>query len=478
MSLKQKTVHSIFWSAIQQFGRQGISFIFSILLARILLPKEFGYIAMVMVFINICTTLIDSGLTQSLIRKNEDDEKDYSTIFFFNLGVSIFLYTLLYFIAPYIAGFYNQPILHKLVRWQAIILIIHALSLIQETLMVKNLEFKKLTYAKLPAIIISGAIALYLAKRGFGLYSIVAYTILDSGIIAIILWVISPWKPKPSFHIENFKKHYKFGGHLTISGILESGFNELYNIILGKFFSPAHLGFFNRAYTIQRLPVSNLSNVLNKVTYPILAKIKHNNKKLKEVYSKLMLMVVFIITPILIFSGILGKPLISLILTDKWLPAVPYFKILCLAGIIYPLNMYNINILKIKGKSSTILRLQLYKKIVFILSLCLIILYGMYGLLYGILINALLSFLLNSYFSGKLISFDTWDQLKNITPLIIINFISGTLVYLFEKETAHCLSNFMQLFIGYSIGFFIYITMVYLFEKRILAIIKEINASR
>ena len=477
MSLKQKTVHSIFWTALQQFGRQGFGFVFSILLARILLPKEFGYITMVMVFINICITLIDSGLTQSLIREEKSDERDYSTIFFFNLGMSVILYVMLYIGAPYVGGFYDQPILHNLIRWQGLIIIIHALTLIQETLLIKSLEFRKVFYASLPAIIIAGMVSVYMAYKGFGVYSIVAYSVLDAGIMSLIMWIISPWKPKLQFHAEKFLYHFRFGSHLSIANVLETGFNELYHIIIGKYFSPAHLGFFSRAYAMQRLPVSNLAIILNKVTYPIFTRIKHNNAKLREVYGKLMLMVIFLLTPILLFSGILAVPLFRIILTEKWLPAVPYFKILCLAGIIYPLNLYNINILKIKGASATILQLQMYKKIIFILSLALIVIWGMYGLLYGILLNSILAFLLNSYFSGRLINFPAYRQILNILPLLIINFITAICLYIFH-HFAHAWPDAMHLVTGFCLGAMIYTVLIIIFERRVFSITKEIITSR
>lgn len=477
MSLKQKTVHSIFWTALQQFGRQGFGFVFSILLARLLLPEEFGYVAMVMVFINICITLIDSGLTQSLIREDISDERDYSTIFFFNLVISLILYLILYFGAPYVGGFYDQPILHNLIRWQGVIIIIHALTLIQETLMIKNLEFRRIFFASLPAIIVAGCVALYMAYKGFGVYSIVAYSVLDTGIMSVILWFISPWKPRFKFHTDKFRYHFRFGVHLSASNVLETLFNELYNIILGKYFSPAHLGFFNRAYAMQRLPVSNLAVILNKVTYPIFAKIKSNNDKLKEVYGKMMLMVIFLLTPVLLFSGILAVPLFRLILTEKWLPAVPYFKILCLAGIIYPLNLYNINILKIKGASATILRLQLYKKIIFILSLGMIVVWGLFGLLYGILLNSVLAFIMNSHFSGKLINFSAVRQIMNVLPLLIINFIAAVAIYLLYHYMVDWPDS-MRLVIGYCVGFMIYFFLIVLFERRIFTISKEILSSR
>ena len=477
MSLKKKTVHSIFWTALQQFGRQGFGFVFSIILARLLMPEEFGYVAMVMVFINICITLIDSGLTQSLIREDMSDERDYSTIFFFNLVISLILYLILYFGAPYVGGFYDQPILHNLIRWQGVIIIIHALTLIQETLMIKNLEFKRIFYASLPSIIIAGCVALYMAYKGYGVYSIVAYSVLDTGIMSGILWFISPWQPKLRFHTDKFRYHFRFGAHLSASNVLETLFNELYNIILGKYFSPAHLGFFNRAYAMQRLPVSNLAVILNKVTYPIFARIKSNNQKLKEVYGKLMLMVIFLLTPVLLFAGILAVPLFRLILTEKWLPAVPYFKILCLAGIIYPLNLYNVNILKIKGASATILRLQLYKKIIFVLSLGLIVIWGLFGLLYGIVINAVLAFLLNSHYSGNLIQFPAYQQIRNIFPLLLISFISAVLLYLFYHSTIGWPDS-LQLVSGFCLGILIYSSLVLIFERRIIRIAREIFSSR
>lgn len=477
MSLKKKTVHSIFWSSLQQFGRQGFSFVFSILLARLLLPAEFGYIAMIMVFINLSHALIDAGLTQSLIREEDDRKEAFSTIFFFNVGMGLLLYVILYLGAPYISGFYDQPILHNLIRWQALILIVHALTSVQRTHLVKKLDFQSQLMASIPAIIIAGCLSLYMAFKGFGVYALVAYYVIDALIQSILLWWLSDWKPQWQFSFNRLKYHFRFGSHLTLAGMLETGFNEIYNVILGKYFSPAHLGYFNRAYTMQRMPVSNLYSILNKVTYPIFAKIKTNNLKLKEVYAKLLLLVVFSLTPVLLFAGVLGEPLFRLVLTEKWLPAVPYFKILCLAGILYPLSSYNINLLKVKGKSEIILRIQLYKKIIFVLSLILIVFWGMNGLLYGLLLNSLIAFLINSYYSGKLIDFSTWDQIKLIMPLFIINFISTTFVYLFSKNLLH-LPDALQLVMGMSLGFIVYMVLVAVFEKRILKIIQEILAAR
>ncbi|MDO5655740.1 MAG: lipopolysaccharide biosynthesis protein [Flavobacteriaceae bacterium] len=477
MSLKQKTVQSIFWSALQQFGRQGFSFVFSIILARMLLPEQFGYIAMIMVFINVCTTLIDSGLTQSLIRDENEDHRDYSTVFFFNIVAGGILYLLLYFGAPYIAGFYDEPVLHNLIRWQALLIIIHALSLIQETQLIKKLDFKSQFFASLPSIIIAGCIAIFMAYKGFGVYAITAYYVLDAAIRAVFLWIISPFKPGFRFNTEKFKYHFKFGSHLTLAGVLDTAFNELYNIILGKYFSPAHLGFFNRAYSMQKLPVSNLSNILNKVTYPIFAKIKNNNPKLKEVYGKLMLAVFFIVTPTLLFMGILAVPIFRLLLTEKWLPAVPYFKILCIAGIAYPLSSYNINLLKIKGESAVILRLQLYKKFIFALSLSAIIIWGLYGLLYGILFNSIVAFFLNSYYSGRIINFSTTEQIKSMLPLGIISFISASVLFILSKLFKH-LPDSMQLVMGISVGFLLYFILVYIFERKVFHILKEVIENR
>ncbi len=477
MSLKKRTVHSIFWSAIQQFGRQGFGFVFSILLARLLLPEQFGYIAMIMVFININITLIDSGLTQSLIREDQENQSDYSTIFFFNLGMSVLLYTILYFGAPYVAGFYDQPILHNLIRWQGILIIIHALSLVQETQMIKQLDFKTQFFASLPSIVIAGCIAIYMAYTGFGLYALVAYYVLDAGIRSIFLWFLSDWKPQFIFKIDKLKHHFKFGLHLSLSEVLETAFNEIYTIILGKYFSPAHLGHFNRAYAMQRMPVSNISSILNKVTYPIFAKIKHNNSKLKEMYAKLLLLVVFCLTPVLLFLGILGEALFRLILTEKWLPAVPYFKILCLAGITYPLNSYNINLLKIKGQSEAILRIQILKKVVLALSIGFIFLWSMQGLLFSILFNSIIAFIINSYYSGKLIQFSTWQQVKLILPILLINFIVAGILFFLSKLFSY-LPDSLQLVIGLSIGFSIYFILIAIFEKRIFLILKEIIRAR
>ena len=310
MSLKKQSIQGVIWTGIQQFGSQGISFIVSILLARLLTPSEFGLVAMILVFISISETILDSGLSQSLIRTVDPDTSDYSTVFYFNLVVSLLLYGILYLSAPFISMFYEQPALTELLRVLGLILIVKAFSIVQLTKLTKEMNFKLQTIISLPALLSSALVAVIMAFNGFGVWSLVAYRLIREILNSSLLWIYSKWKPKLLFSILKFKYHFKFGVNLLFSGILNGVFNNLYALIIGKYFSAAQLGYFNRANNLKQLPVQNLGNILNKVTYPIFSKINNNDQKLRKAYLKVIGLSIFVMSPIMIFMGVLAKPLI------------------------------------------------------------------------------------------------------------------------------------------------------------------------
>ena len=319
MSLKKQSIQGVIWTSIQQFGSQGISFIVSILLARLLSPSEFGLVAMILVFISISETILDSGLSQSLIRTVDPDTSDYSTVFYFNLVVSLLLYGILYLSAPFISMFYEQPALTELLRVLGIILIVKAFSIVQLTKLTKEMNFKLQTIILLPALLGSALVAVIMAFNGFGVWSLVAYRLIREILNSSLLWIYSKWKPNLLFSILKFKYHFKFGVNLLFSGILNGVFNNLYALIIGKYFSAAQLGYFNRANSLKQLPVQNLGNILNKVTYPMFSKINNNDQKLRKAYLKVIGLSIFVMSPIMIFMGVLAKPLILFLLSQETL---------------------------------------------------------------------------------------------------------------------------------------------------------------
>lgn len=469
MSLKTKALSGMFWTLIQQFSTQGISFVVSVVLSRLLIPEQFGLIAMLGIFVGLGTILMESGLGQSLIRTENPDIEDYSTVFYFNLVGSFVVYAIVYFSAPFISDFYQQPQLKNITRWYCLIFITNALSSIHYTRLSKEMQFKKELTITLPSLILSSIVGITMAYLGYGVWSLVVSGLIQSLVVAIYMWIRSDWVPVLSFNFEKFKYHFHYGYKLTLSGILDTIFNNAFVIIIGKFFDPAQVGFYSRADTMKQLPVTNISTVLNKVTFPLFAEVKDDNVRLKAIYQKIMQMVLYFIAPILLIMSALGEPLFRFLFTDKWLPAVPYFQILCWAGILYPIHAYNLNILKVKGRSDLFLKLEVIKKIMVVIVIAASITFGIYGLLYGGIIVSVLAFFVNTYYSGKFIDYTSWNQIKDIVPTIFLATLVGVTVYLVDSylnqfETL----DIVRLILGTALGVTLFLLLSIIFKLNAL----------
>lgn len=429
MSLKQKALKGVFWSALEQFGNQIIGFGISVILARLLLPEEFGLIAMLAVFMALAKTLIDSGLTQSLIRTENPDDADYSTVFYFNLAGSIVIYAIIYMAAPYIADFYSQPQLTSITRVFSVVFIINAFAAIQNTRLTKLMDFRTLMLVSTPSLIISGIVGVVLALKGYGVWSLVWSRIAQALAATIQLWYWAKWKPLWLFSTEKFKQHFNFGFKLTLSGILDTIFVNAYPIIIGKFFAPAQVGFYMKANDLQMRPVGVISGVVRKITYPLFSQIQNDDVRLKSVYKRIMQMVIFLVAPTLIFLAVLAEPIFRFLYTEKWLPAVPYIQILCVTGILYPIHDYNLQILNVKGRSDLFLKLEVIKKILLILIILISFQFGIYGLLYSSVVFSFLAFIINTHYTGKFINYTAWQQTKDLLPTILLALISGLAIY-------------------------------------------------
>lgn len=479
MSLKKIALKGMFWTFIQQMSTQGISFVVSIILARILLPQEFGLIALLGVFISISRVLINSGLTESLIRTEQPTNDDYSTIFYFNFIVSVFIYFIMYFAAPFIADFYNQPLLINITRVYCIVFIINSLSIVQNTKLIKEMDFKKQTIISLPSLIIGSVVGISMALMGFGVWSLVWSAIAKSIASNLQLWWWSSWKPSLKLNKETIKIHFNYGYKLTISGIINTLFQNIYTIIIGKFFDPIQVGFYNRADNLKQLPVNNFSAVLHTVTFPLFSKIQNDDAKLKSVYKKIMQMSIFLIAPTLLIMAALAEPLFRFLLTEKWVPAVPYFQILCFSGILYPIHSYNLTILNIKGRSDLFLKLEIIKKILLIIVIAISFNWGIYGLLYGSVIASILSLIINTYYTGKFIQYNSFEQLKDLLPALLLAIISSGFIFIIDSCTINFLfSDILRLFLGSSIGVFTFVLLSFLFKLDSFFELKSILIAR
>ena len=463
------------WTFSQQFGTQLISFLVSIVMARILMPGEFGLIGMISVFVSIGGSLMNSGLTQSLIRTSNPDQADYSTVFFFNLLGSILVYCLLFFTAPLVADFFSQPVLSSIIRVYCLSFIITAFSQVQMTKLTKEMNFKLQLTISIPSLIGSGLLGMYLAYKGFGVWSLVWMGLFQAFLSTAQLWIRTGWTPSLVFDKKKFKYHFLFGYKLTISGLIDTIYTNLYQVIIGKFFIPSQVGFFTRADSFRQLPIRNISSALNKISYPLFASIQNDNIRLKKAYKQIMQMVIFIIAPLLIIMGVLATPLFRFLFTDKWLPAVPYFQILCIAGILYPLHAYNLNILNVKGRSDLFLRLEIVKKILITCIIFVSINFGILGLIWGQVISSVISFFINTYYSGRFLDYTAWEQAKDILPLIGLAFLTGLIVFAIDYKIMDFIYvDFYRLLIGAFSGACIYFALASFFKVESLYELKKI----
>lgn len=442
----------------QELGSKLISFFITIILARLLSPAEFGLIAMLFVFITVGNALLDGGLTSSLIRTPELTQKDCSTVFYFNLIGSLAIYSVLFVSAPLISRFYHQPVLTNIVRVYGIVLLINAFYGIQQTLLVREMKFKTMTIIQIPAVIGGGILGVTLAKFGFGVWSLVWMSLLNSLISTALYWYFSPWRPIFLFDSVSFKKHFNYGYKLTISSLLDKLYQNIYAIIIGKYYAPAQLGFYSRAESISHLPIGVISTAINKVTLPMFAKIAHDDEQLVKVYKKVMLQVLFWMAPLLVALSVIAEPLFRLMLTEKWLPAVPYFQILCIAGVLYPMSAYNLNVLKVKGRTDLFLKLEIGKKILCVIGILCVLPFGIYGLLYLQLFFSIASFYINSIYTVRFINYPILKQIEDIFPTLFISGIIGISCYFLDKFLVgihlNDLSRIILIGFSYFTGYF------------------------
>lgn len=473
MSLRKKASSGLFWTFTQQFGNQIITFVVSIILARLLLPSQFGLIGMISIFVSVGKILLNGGLTASLIRSDNLTQEDYSTVFYFNLFASIIIYAIIYFSAPWIAEFYDQEILILLVRVYAFSFIIFAFEAIQIARLTKKMDFKTQTLIAIPATIVGGLIGVILAYNGYGVWSLVWSYLLTALLSTLQLWFYSKWSPSLCFSYHKFKEHFSFGYRMTLSGILDTIFRNIYLIIIGKYFSAAQVGFYTRADTMKQLPVTLISGALNKVTYPLFSSIRNDNVRLKRIYKELMKTVVYVIAPILLFSAVLAEPIFRFLFTEKWLPAVPYYQILAATGILYPVHAYNLNILLVKGRSDLFLRLAIIKKILTIIGIVIAIRYGILGLLYIQVILSVLVFLVNAHYTNLFIHYSAWNQLKDITPILLLSGLCGIIIWIVDINLKNQL-DLIRIISGTIAGSIVYIGLSYLLKLESFFTLKKL----
>ena len=375
-SLRHKTIHGVGWSFIDNISNSGITFLVGLVLARLLTPEEYGIMAMIAIFIAISNSIIDSGFSNALIRKTRIERVDYNTVFYFNLTVSILIYVLLHLAAPAISVFFKEPVLLAVIRVIGWVLIINALAIIPRTQFVRNVDFKTQTKVSLISSISSGVIGIGMALGGMGVWSLVGQQLSRQFLNTLFLWVYSKWHPVWEFSTESFKELFGFGSKLLLSGLLNTIYKNIYYIVIGRFYTSAQLGQYTRAEQFNMIFSSNLTSVVQRVSYPVLSSIQEEPERLREAYRKVIKITMLITFACMLGLAAVAKPLILILIGEKWLPAVYFLQIICFSGMLYPLHAINLNILQVKGRSDLFLKLEIIKKIIAVGPIVMGIIYG------------------------------------------------------------------------------------------------------
>jgi len=430
MSLKQKTVSGLLWSFVDTIAGQGITFIVGIILARILSPREFGLIGMITVFIAVSESFINSGFSSALIRKKDCTNIDFSTVFYFNLAAGILFFLILFFTAPFIAGFFDEPQLTVIVQVLGIVLIIDSFTLIQRTILTKRIDFKLQARISVIASLGSGVIAIVMAYKGFGVWSLVAQRIAKQGLNSIFLWLWNRWKPLLVFSMQSFKELFGFGSKLLISGLIDTIYQNIYYLIIGKYFSAQELGYYTRADGFQRIPSQSLNGVIGRVSYPVLASIQDDKPRLKNNYQKLISSTMFITFILMLGMAAVAEPMIITLIGEKWRPSIIYLQMLSFVGMMYPLHALNLNMLQVSGRSDLFLKLEVIKKILAIPTIVIGVLWGIKIMILGMMVNTLIAYYLNSYWSGRFIGYSFKQQVVDILPSFGLALTMALFVYI------------------------------------------------
>ena len=429
-SLKRKTIKGVVWSSVQRFGTMAITFASNIILARLLSPDDYGCIAMLMIFISLANTFIDGGFGSALIQKKEPTNEDYSTILYWNIALSLVLYGVLFLCAPLVSQFYNMPLLTKVLRVQGVVLFFNALSIIQQNQLKKQLQFKKLSIVYITSASLSLVIAIVAAYHGWGVWSLVAQQISISVLHAILFWIVSKWRPIRVFSWRSFKELFKFGGFMLLSHLFSTLSNEIQGLLVGKMFSPATLGLYNQAYRLEGSAATATSSIIDQVTYPVLASVQDNKKAFIGALKRFIQIPAYVCSLVMMVLIVVAKPLIILLYSAKWVDCVPYFQILCTAGLAVCLQGSANNSIAAIGKSNVFFVWTIIKRsLTIVLCIVGIFVAGMDGLLWSCVAGAWSVYFINAYLVHKHVGYNFFKQVLDILPSILIAVAIGVSAY-------------------------------------------------
>ena len=453
-SLKNKTKKGLAWSMIERFATQGVQFLFGIILARLLSPDDYGVIAMPLVFLAIAQCIIDSGFSTALIRKPELTEDDLSTAFYFNIGIGILCYAVLFFSSPLIADFYHTPILSSLLKVTALAVLFNPLCAVQQAILTRKIDFKTQAIVSLSGAVVSGIVGLYMAYNGFGVWSLVFQQVGGYVMRTILLWILGKWKPKRKWSWESFHYLWGFGSKMLGSGLLDTIYNNIYPIVIGKYFCANDLGNYTRAQQFATLPSSNVTGVLQRVTFPVLSIFQNEDERLAKNYRKILKLSAFLIFPLMLMLSAIADPLVRVLLTDKWEGCIILLQIICFSMMWYPIHAINLNLLTVKGRSDLFFRLEIFKKVVGVIIMCITIPNGILWMVSGSVVSSMIALVINTYYTGKIIHVGYFKQMRDLLPIFGVSFAMWLVILVSFWFSSNI---YTQLFIGVIVGVVFYL---------------------
>lgn len=452
-SIKEKTISGVKWSAIERFSTQGVTFLLGLILARLLSPSDFGVVGMLTIFFSISQTFIDSGFSNALIRKIDRTEQDFSTVFYFNIVVGVLCYFVLFFLAPYIAEFYRMPILTSVTRVLALTMFLNSLIVVQVALFTIRIDFKNQAKINFVSAIVSGIVGVVLAYQGFGVWALVYQSIARSLVCVILFWALAKWRPLLSFSWSSFKSLFSFGSKLLASNLLHTFYSNMTNLVIGKFYSSKDLGFYDRGQQFARIPMDTSVSILQRVTFPIMSTIQNEDERLIELYRKYIKLSSIPIFFFLFLLAALAKPIITILLTERWLDSVIYLQLYCFAQMFTHITRLNLNLLQVKGRSDLFLKLEIVKKSVSLLLLFVSIPFGVIAICLSQVIYEQIALYINTYYTGKLFGLSYLAQVKDFIKYLMLSVVSCFPAFLLAQTNTNL---YLVLLFGSIISLILY----------------------
>lgn len=458
---KSSIIGGLFWKLLERFGTQGLQFIIQIILARLLLPSDYGILALVVILITIANVFVQSGLSTSLIQKKVIDQVDYSSVLYISLGIAGILYCMLFLTAPLIGVFFNNDSLVLVLRVLALTLFPGVFNSIQNAIISRTMQFKRLFYSSVGAGIVSGIVGISLAYHDFGIWALVFQQLTNQICITLILWFTIKWRPTLQLSLERVKILFSFGWKLLVSSLIDTAYRDLRSLIIGKIYSPTMLGYYNRGQQFSHLLISNINGSIQSVMLPALAAQQDYTDRVKSMMRRSIVTSSFIVFPMMVGLAVVAEPIVLLLLTKKWLPSVPFIQIFCFSYALWPIHTANLQAINAMGRSDIFLKLEIFKKFLGLIILAAALPFGVYALALSEVLSGILSSFINAYPNKKLLNYGYGEQIKDILPSLFLSLVMGVIVYLLLYLG---FSSLITMLLQIVVGAIVYVGLAYLFK--------------